>query len=49
MKTENILVDRNFVVKLCDLGVSKSLSSQQDKRSTRTGTEFFVAPEICSG
>lgn len=42
IKPENILLDKNFDVKICDFGWSVKMK----KRSTFCGTYEYMAPEI---
>lgn len=44
LKPENILLDSAGNVKLCDFGVSKSLSTE-DKTMSLIGTAQYMAPE----
>lgn len=45
-KPENLLLDENYNVKLCDFGWSVEI--QQRDRTTFCGTVDYMAPEICS-
>lgn len=43
LKLENILLDSNFNIKLCDFGFTESLSHKVFKNK---GTDGYKAPEI---
>jgi len=45
IKPENILLDCNYYPRICDFGLSKTISTSQ-KMTTRVGTPLFCAPEI---
>lgn len=46
LKCNNILVNEQGRVQLCDFGVSGALEPEIAKRSTIVGTPFWMAPEI---
>lgn len=46
MKPENLLLDENFNIKLCDFGWATVLSSDQDTRNSICGTYEYMPPEI---
>ncbi|CDW72434.1 protein kinase domain containing protein [Stylonychia lemnae] len=46
MKLDNLLFDEQGVVKICDFGVSKLLSSSQEIMTEQCGTPAYIAPEI---
>lgn len=49
LKPENILMKKNQC-KLCDFGLSKILQDVAHQKFTmRTGTSFYMAPEVCLG
>ena len=48
IKLENILLDLNNIVKICDFGVGK-LVEKGEKLSDQCGTPVYMAPEIISG
>lgn len=48
VKLDNILLDANSIIKLCDFGVSK-LIKQGDTMTEQCGTPAYIAPEIISG
>ncbi len=51
LKLENILVDGNFNLKVCDFTLSKTISegSSCGVFYTQAGTERYMAPEILEG
>jgi len=51
LKLENILVDSNFNLKICDFTLSKTISegSSCGVFYTQVGTERYMAPEIIEG
>ena len=48
IKLENILLDLNNIVKICDFGVGK-LTEKGQKLSDQCGTPVYMAPEIIKG
>lgn len=48
MKPENVLFDRNFMVKVADFGFATSLAGKDGSGMLKTilGTESYMAPEI---
>ncbi len=48
VKLENILIDSNNLVKLCDFGVSKEIK-KGDMLTNKCGTLAYIAPEILKG
>ena len=47
LKSSNILVDKDYRAKLCDFGISKTVSEEADINTTTTcGTICYVAPEV---
>lgn len=51
VKLENILLDKNHNIKLCDFAMSKTLSDQMNAGIfyTQCGSERYMAPEIIEG
>jgi len=50
IKSENLLISENWNVKLCDFGLSRSVSEPKKKqRMTLCGTDDFMAPEVTLG
>lgn len=48
IKLENLLLDENGNIKLCDFGFSVRILNNQDLRSTYCGTLEMMAPEMFS-
>ena len=46
IKLENILIDVNNNVKICDFGIGKILSSNKELLYDQCGTPMYMAPEI---
>ena len=46
IKLENILIDVNNNIKICDFGISKILSKKDEKCYDQCGTLMYMAPEI---
>lgn len=46
MKLDNLLFDEQGVVKICDFGVSKLLTSPNEIMTEQCGTPAYIAPEI---
>ena len=46
IKLENILIDLNNNIKICDFGISLVLNSLTDKLYDHCGTPMYIAPEI---
>jgi polo-like kinase 1 len=50
LKLENILLDKNFNLKVADFGLSvKSKFNAAEKLSVHVGTEKYMAPEMVAG
>ena len=46
IKLENILIDLNNNIKICDFGIGRVLSSPDQKLYDQCGTPMYIAPEI---
>ena len=49
IKTQNIFITTNGVLKLGDFGISRELESIDAKAGTSCGTPLFMPPEVCLG
>lgn len=49
VKTQNIFIAKNGVLKLGDFGISRELESRDAKAGTSCGTPLFMPPEVCLG
>ncbi|EAU91279.2 STE/STE20/YSK protein kinase [Coprinopsis cinerea okayama7 len=49
LKAANILVTATGKVMICDFGVSALLTTVSSKRTTLTGTPYWMAPEVIQG
>ena len=49
IKPENMLIDENDRIKITDFGVSFLVENGCDEITTTQGSNYFFAPEICSG
>lgn len=52
IKSENIMVDSEFNVKMCDFGFARAVENDQASRQrtmTMLGTPYYSAPEILLG
>ena len=48
VKLENILIDLNNTIKICDFGIGRILSSPDELIHDQCGTPMYMAPEILS-
>ena len=46
VKLENILINLNNTIKICDFGISKILNSPDELLHDQSGTPMYMAPEI---
>lgn len=46
IKTANIFIHQNGILKLGDFGISRQLNSSNHKVNTAAGTPYFMAPEV---
>ncbi|RNA31618.1 serine threonine- kinase Nek4-like [Brachionus plicatilis] len=46
LKTQNIFLTRNKIVKVGDLGIAKVLKSNTDMATTIIGTPYYMSPEL---
>lgn len=49
IKSSNILIDKNWNIKLADFGLSKKMRGTPDSKKSRVGTPNWMAPEVCRG
>lgn len=49
IKLDNILIDINSCIKICDFGVGKQVKSRKEIMYDQCGTPAYIAPEILKG
>lgn len=47
LKSQNIFLTENRLLKLGDFGISRVLNSDTELASTAIGTPYYLSPEIC--
>eukprot|EP01114_Cavostelium_apophysatum_P018583 TRINITY_DN577_c0_g2_i4.p1 TRINITY_DN577_c0_g2~~TRINITY_DN577_c0_g2_i4.p1 ORF type:complete len:452 (+),score=111.48 TRINITY_DN577_c0_g2_i4:176-1357(+) len=49
IKSDNILVSDNGIIKIADFGFAAQLTTKKQKRKTVVGTPYWMAPELIQG
>jgi len=47
LKTQNIFLTKDNILKIGDFGIAKVLSSDSGQAVTAIGTPYYLSPEIC--
>lgn len=48
LKTENVFMTKDNIIKLGDFGIAKVLSATNQQANTVLGTPYYISPEIVS-
>ena len=48
LKTQNIFLTKNNIIKLGDFGIAKVLNNTRQKCKSMVGTPYYLSPEIIS-
>ena len=49
LKPQNVLLESNGIVKLCDFGFARSMSNEPHMLMSIKGTPLYMAPELIKG
>ena len=47
LKTQNIFLSKDDVIKLGDFGIARMLNNTLDHAQTTVGTPYYLSPEMC--
>ena len=48
LKTENVFLTKESIIKLGDFGIAKALNATNQQANTVLGTPYYISPEIVS-